>query len=42
MRLFDRFDKVYCINLDRRTDRMENFNNEVVKYNLNKISEYLL
>ena len=40
MRLFDRIDKVYCINLDRRTDRMENFNNEVVKYNLGEFERF--
>jgi GR25 family glycosyltransferase involved in LPS biosynthesis len=40
MRLFDRFDKVYCINLDRRTDRMEEFNNEVVKYNLGEFERF--
>jgi hypothetical protein len=34
MKLFDRFDKVYCINLDKRPDRMEKFNNEVSKYDL--------
>jgi hypothetical protein len=34
MRLFDRFDKVYCINLDRRPDRLESFKNQVDKYNL--------
>jgi GR25 family glycosyltransferase involved in LPS biosynthesis len=34
MRLFDRFDKVYCINLDRRPDRLENFEGQVKKYNL--------
>ena len=34
MKLFDRFDKVYCVNLDRRTDRLENFQKQVDKYNL--------
>jgi GR25 family glycosyltransferase involved in LPS biosynthesis len=34
MRLFDRFDKVYCINLDKRTDRLEKFQRQVVKYDL--------
>lgn len=34
MKLFDRFDKVYCINLDKRTDRLEKFQNQVVKYDL--------
>lgn len=34
MRLFDRFDKAYLINLDKREDRLENFKKEVNKYNL--------
>jgi hypothetical protein len=34
MRLFDRFDKVYCVNLDRRPDRLENFENQVKKLSL--------
>ena len=34
MRLFDRFDKVYCINLPHRTDRKNNFITEVKKYDL--------
>jgi glycosyl transferase family 25 len=34
MRLFDRFDKVYLINLDRRPDRLDNFQKQVEKYNL--------
>ena len=34
MKLFDRFDKVYCINLDRRPDRLESFNTQVEKYDL--------
>ncbi len=34
MKLFDRFEKVYCINLDRRTDRLNSFNQQVEKYNL--------
>lgn len=34
MRLFDRFDKVFCINLDIREDRLDNFNKEVEKFNL--------
>lgn len=33
-KLFDRFDKVYCINLPHRTDRRENFLSEVTKYDL--------
>jgi GR25 family glycosyltransferase involved in LPS biosynthesis len=34
MRLFDRFDKVFLVNLDKRTDRLENFQKQVEKYNL--------
>ena len=34
MRLFDRFDKVYLVNLDRRPDRLKNFEAQVKKYNL--------
>jgi GR25 family glycosyltransferase involved in LPS biosynthesis len=34
MRLFDGFDKVYLINLDRRPDRLDNFQKQVEKYNL--------
>jgi GR25 family glycosyltransferase involved in LPS biosynthesis len=34
MRLFDRFDKVFCVNLDRRPDRMLHFEEQVKKYNL--------
>lgn len=34
MKFFDRFDKVFCINLDRRPDRMENFINQVNKFDL--------
>jgi hypothetical protein len=34
MRVFDYFDKVYLINLDKRPDRLENFKKEVEKFNL--------
>lgn len=34
MKLFDRFDKVYLVNLDRRVDRLDNFKKEVEKYDL--------
>jgi hypothetical protein len=34
MKLFDMFDKVFCINLDRRPDRMIHFEDQVKKYNL--------
>ena len=40
MRLFDRFDKVYCVNLDRRPDRLENFKKEVEKYNLGEFERF--
>jgi hypothetical protein len=40
MRLFDYFDKVYCINLDRREDRFENFKKEVEKYNLGEFERF--
>lgn len=34
MKFFDYFDKVYCINLDRRFDRLSKFKECVEKYNL--------
>jgi GR25 family glycosyltransferase involved in LPS biosynthesis len=34
MKLFERFDKVFCINLDKREDRLKSFINEVNKYDL--------
>lgn len=34
MKLFERFNKVYCINLERRSDRLENFKKQVQKYDL--------
>jgi GR25 family glycosyltransferase involved in LPS biosynthesis len=40
MRLFDKFDKVYCINLDRRLDRLENFKKEVNKFNLGEFERF--
>jgi hypothetical protein len=40
MKLFDRFDKVYCINLKKRTDRLENFTQEVNKYDLGKFEVF--
>lgn len=38
MKLFDRFDKVYCVNLDKRPDRLENFKNQVEKYDLGEFT----
>lgn len=40
MRLFDRFDKVFLINLDRRQDRLENFKKEVEKFNLGEFERF--
>jgi GR25 family glycosyltransferase involved in LPS biosynthesis len=34
MKLFERFDKVYCVNLDKRSDRLLNFNQLVETYDL--------
>lgn len=34
MKLFERFDKVYCINLKRRPERLIDFQSEVTKYDL--------
>ena len=38
MKLFDRFNKVYCVNLDKRPDRLENFKNQVEKYDLGEFT----
>lgn len=40
MRLFDKFDNVYCINLSHRTDRLENFTKEVQKYDLGEFERF--
>ena len=40
MRLFDRFDKVYCISLDHRDDRKISFLSQVKKYNLGNFEFY--
>lgn len=34
MKLFERFDEVFCVNLDRRPDRLKNFDEQVKNYNL--------
>lgn len=34
------FDRVYVINLDKRPDRYENFNNEISKYFINNIQRF--
>lgn len=36
MKLFERFENAYCINLDSRPDRLENFNNQVEKFDLGR------
>lgn len=38
MKLFDRFDKVYCINLEHREDRKNHILSECVKYDLGDLS----
>ena len=40
MKLFDRFDKVYCINLDRRPDRMEKFDSMVKECDLGNYTRF--
>jgi len=40
MRLFDRFDKVYCINLKRRPERLQEFTDEVNKFNLGEFEVF--
>lgn len=40
MKLFEYFDKTYCINLKHREDRMLSFNNEVRKYDLGDYTRY--
>jgi hypothetical protein len=37
MKLTDFFDKTYCVNLDRRTDRWSDAMNEFNKFDLNKV-----
>lgn len=38
MKLFDRFDKVYCINLEHREDRKNHILSECAKYDLGELS----
>jgi GR25 family glycosyltransferase involved in LPS biosynthesis len=40
MRLFDRFDKVYCISLEHRDDRKISFVSQVKKHNLGNFEFY--
>ena len=40
MKLFDYFDKVYCVNLDRRADRLHNFQEEVKKFDLGEYERF--
>jgi glycosyl transferase family 25 len=40
MRLFDYFDRVYCVNLERRKDRLDNFIKQVEKYNLGEFERF--
>lgn len=34
MKLFERFDEVFCINLDRREDRLKHFDEQIKKFDL--------
>lgn len=40
MKLFDRFDKVFLINLKKRTDRLNNFIDQVNKFDLGKFEVF--
>lgn len=40
MKITDFFDKTYCVNLDRRTDRWADSTNEFKKFNLNGIERF--
>jgi len=40
MKLFERFDKVFCINLKRRPDRFEQFKEEVDKFDLGNFETF--
>jgi GR25 family glycosyltransferase involved in LPS biosynthesis len=40
MKLFEKFDKVYCINLDKRTDRIEKFEKQVKEYDLGEFDRF--
>jgi GR25 family glycosyltransferase involved in LPS biosynthesis len=40
MKLFDRFNKTYCVNLERRPDRLEDFKNQINKFNLGEFETF--
>jgi GR25 family glycosyltransferase involved in LPS biosynthesis len=40
MKLFERFDKVYCINLKKRPDRLNHFMEQVKKYDLGEFEVF--
>jgi len=40
MKLFERYDKVFCINLSKRPDRLDNFKSEVEKHNLGEFVRF--
>lgn len=40
MKLFEYFDKTYCINLKHRTDKIKLFNDDCVKYDLGKYERF--
>ena len=40
MKLFERFDKVFCINLKRRPERLEQFKEEVDKFDLGNFETF--
>lgn len=41
MKLFERFDESYLINLSKRHDRLNKFDNEVIKYDLGDYSKFV-
>ena len=40
MKITDYFDKTYCVNLDRRTDRWDECMSEFTKYKLDSIERF--